>query len=325
MKNKYSSHSVSKHRGAAIPTWLVLVGILGLAVWQGWINLPTQSLATQANGLTTSCQLQAGQTLSTVVTASALDFDKPDGLVTVNAVGAIDGAEVAFAGLTGTTADKGSGVAVLLTNTSTYNAKVTGALPCDRDNFQLGSLVGGAKVGLTGGFSNTTQNSAGTVAGNETIGASGVGFWTMRMSGNRTSAYTTGGTSTGYLTNPDINKFGLILDISGGGSCVGTLDTSQMTATFKGASCSQKSYKFAGNNGFEVGFECPGNLDVYAQGDAVFRLPAVSGQNPACVINGLSLAYDYAIQNEQLVETPETLTGTLVNNGQGGFFTIYVA
>lgn len=331
MKEYSSSRPVSKHRGAAYPTWLVIVALFGVAVWQGWINLPTQSLATQtASGLQQTCQLQAGQTLSTTVTASALDYDKTDGVVTVTVTGALDGADVSFAGATGTTADKGSGVAVILSNSSVFGAKVTGAIPCDRDNVALGSLGGTtAKVGLTGGWTNTSINSAGvvlsTTAGNETIGASGVGYITVRLTANRTSGYTLGGTSTGYLTNPNINKFGVVVNLDGLGAgatasgMVGELDAGQMTVSFKGNQCSTHSYKYASNNGYEVGFECAGNLDIYSQGDLVFRLPAISGQNPQGIATVGILPYDYSWQNGQIVESPESLTGTLLNSGQSAF------
>lgn len=262
------------------------------------------------------------------VTFSAVDKDKPSGPVTPVYSGTVGTAQPnAQAGGTAITANLGDKYDVIGSNASTFSCHVTntatglGGGNCNLRSGDIGANV--CNLGLIGGASVAYLNSNNQVSTNETIGASGTGYITARLSGNTTSAYTTGGTSSGFITNPNVNKFGVVLDLNptAGSTCIATLDQSQMTATFAGAACAKRQYLYMGTAGYEVGFECTGNLDVYGQKDLVFRLPAVAGQNPACEINGRTLAYDMDYQTiggvVQYVETPESQTGALLSNGQG--------
>jgi hypothetical protein len=314
-----------------IPNWLLGLGaIVVIAIMLG-VKIPTLAIAGAA--LSTAnpqvppaqvCELKGGQTGQASITTGGVILGQENYVIgTPIYSGMIDGQSyTAQAAGTAVTRDWGSGYSLLLGNASLvmHPILIEGTVPCGVVNYVLGESSSNNKLAPVSGLTLTGYDDDSITLNsvtNQTMGASYSGTLRIRMQTNSTY-----GLSNVYFTNPQINKFAVLVNVNpaiynattmNGAT---TIDFSQMRIDVDGAPCARYSgtSQIASNNMYSAVFECATDVNSgVSEHQMHVRVQAISGQNPAGFLQFIVLPYDYYAGTGSIKAGFETQAGALVS------------
>ncbi len=277
------------------PTWLMAIAIIGvLGVAMGVVKIPTfavtgMSVTTPSTPASQTCELTAGQTMSTSVTSSGVLLGNEGTTIGTPVYTGIIGKQryTAQAAGTAVTRDKGSPYSIFLYNATTNILPpyyIEGTIPCSADNYVIDS----AKLAAMSGLTETAYDNDGITAlsttHSQTFTAGGSATLRIRLQANQSY-----GVSNSYFTNPQINKMVAFVNLADAGAgtntTLGAVDASASKMSIDGVDCPKVASLYAANNGMSMAFECPVDIHTGLNKDVYFYVKAVSGQTPDGFMN----------------------------------------